>query len=979
MQRKLFLSASLFFCVNCFTQQYPFVHYTPKDGLISNQVKNIYQDSKGRIYFASVNGLSIYDGARFTNYTTKNGLNYDIVNCVMEMGDDSIWIVTNSTKINCLVNGRMKALSLKDMNYIINNLCRDEKGDLYAATDQGLGVFNKDKFKKLVLTDTSGKDINSYISYLISYGDYLFIQRDYSMFPDHHDILYLYNKITHQVTAELPGVYGAQIAPDGRIWATTEKYIRAIDTTELRKGKLILKELPDKYSQLKKLGRYFVQFDKGNNCWLGDQSHNLIKAEPDGNIIPFTSSSGLNMFVINYIFRDQEGITWIATNNAGVSKLVNSNFSLTERPFNISPLFDISYNKNKDRLLIYSSRSAAATVIGNKEQINYKIKNANNIEHLIETPYGFFGTRLNNVYKLNQKENMLSPGIILIDSIDNVYGNFLVDNNGNFIVCGKYHISAIVNGKIIYKQKLSYYADNPALDSKGNIWVATRASDLIMYRTAPNDPLNYLQEVQRFKKELSGFSPRSIIIDKNDNIWIGTRIHGIHVFSCKNGKLINLFNLTTATGLSDNFITHLACDEENNIWACSALGLDKITLKNGAPVIENLTKQNNIYQSVFKVVIDKNNNAWGVVSNGLIRITPENKRSGDYFPTLMVSMIKAGKDTVFETGKASLSYKQNNLNFSFAATSFLDEKQVLYSYRLQSGSNDQWSEPSNNASVSFIDLPSGTYTLTVKAIFPAGRYPEQIINYPFSISPPWWQTWWFRIIIGLLIIGLLILGFRFYYKRSLEKQMAVLERQQAIEKERTRIATDMHDDLGAGLSRIKFLSETISIKKQQQQPFEEDITKIREYSHEMIDKMGEIVWALNEKNDTLSDLLSYTRVYASEYLSQNGIACIVEAPDQFPSTFVSGEFRRNVFLTIKEALHNVVKHSQATEVNLTMSANHQLVICLQDNGIGYDKNNVRLFSNGLTNMKTRVKEIGGKIEIINKSGTIINLSIPLKA
>ena len=209
--------------------------------------------------------------------------------------------------------------------------------------------------------------------------------------------------------------------------------------------------------------------------------------------------------------------------------------------------------------------------------------------------------------------------------------------------------------------------------------------------------------------------------------------------------------------------------------------------------------------------------------------------------------------------------------------------------------------------------------------------------------------------------------------------MAVLERQQAIEKERTRIATDMHDDLGAGLSRIKFLSETISIKKQQQQPFEEDITKIREYSHEMIDKMGEIVWALNEKNDTLSDLLSYTRVYASEYLSQNGIACIVEAPDQFPSTFVSGEFRRNVFLTIKEALHNVVKHSLATEVNLTMSANHQLVIRLQDNGIGYDKNNVRLFSNGLTNMKTRVKEIGGKIEIINKSGTIINLSIPLKA
>src|SRR4029078_5200124 len=147
-----------------------------------------------------------------------------------------------------------------------------------------------------------------------------------------------------------------------------------------------------------------------------------------------------------------------------------------------------------------------------------------------------------------------------------------------------------------------------------------------------------------------------------------------------------------------------------------------------------------------------------------------------------------------------------------------------------------------------------------------------------------------------------------------EKEKVILERQQAIEKERTRIATDMHDDLDAGLSRIKFLSETIGIKKQKQTPFEEDISKSREYSHEMIDKMGEIVWALNEKNDSLSDLLSYSRSYAVEYLSQSGIECKVEVPDSFPAVFVSGEFRRNIYLVLKEALHNIVKHAQAGKV-----------------------------------------------------------------
>jgi signal transduction histidine kinase len=219
---------------------------------------------------------------------------------------------------------------------------------------------------------------------------------------------------------------------------------------------------------------------------------------------------------------------------------------------------------------------------------------------------------------------------------------------------------------------------------------------------------------------------------------------------------------------------------------------------------------------------------------------------------------------------------------------------------------------------------------------------------------------------------------KWYSTEKLKKQMRELEKLKAIEKERTRIATDMHDDLGAGLSRIKFLSETIGIKKQQQQPFEEDIIKIREYSHEMIDKMGEIVWALNEKNDSLNDLISYIRGYAANYLSQNGIICKIEVPDNFPTSFVSGEFRRNVYLTIKEALHNIVKHSQASSVKITIQVNDNLAITIADNGIGLDKKNIRPFSNGLTNMQNRIKEIKGDFTILNENGTTVKIVAPLQ-
>jgi signal transduction histidine kinase len=205
----------------------------------------------------------------------------------------------------------------------------------------------------------------------------------------------------------------------------------------------------------------------------------------------------------------------------------------------------------------------------------------------------------------------------------------------------------------------------------------------------------------------------------------------------------------------------------------------------------------------------------------------------------------------------------------------------------------------------------------------------------------------------------------------------ILEKKQAIEKERTRIATDMHDDLGAGLSRIKFLSETIGLKKQQQQPIEEEITKIREYSHEMIDKMGEIVWALNERNDSLSDLLSYTRSYAMEYLSQNGIACRINTPENSKTVFVSGEFRRNIFLSVKEALHNVVKHAQADEVIVNVSVDKYLTISLQDNGVGINKESIRPYSNGLNNIKKRMEEIHGVADIENKMGTTVTLKAAL--
>ena len=475
------------------------------------------------------------------------------------------------------------------------------------------------------------------------------------------------------------------------------------------------------------------------------------------------------------------------------------------------------------------------------------------------------------------------------------------------------------------------------------LWIVTRGNGLMIFSLHPEDPLHYLQKEFEFVKEFEGASPRSMVVDKNELLWVGTRYHGVMSFEYKNKELRKLYHFQNKNGLTDNFVNAIACDADGNIIIGTQTGIDRLVKeKDTGYRLENITKGNNIFSFIIYVWTDAANNSFAITNTGTVfQVESFHTSIPVDKPQLLIEDIKAnGKSVLQASSSLRLKYYQRNMSFSVAAPTFIDEKEVSYCYLLEGSGNKQWSDTtSTNALINLINLPAGKYLLKVKAFFPSTSYSSSESSLAFEITPPWWQTWWFRTGIGLLGIGILAIGLRTYYRRKLEKQRRVLEKQQAIEKERTRIATDMHDDLGAGLSRIKFLSETIGIKKQKQQPIEEDISKIREYSHEMIDKMGEIVWALNEKNDSLIDLLSYTRSYAVEYLSQNGIHCTVDFPEHLPSSFVSGEFRRNIFLAVKEILHNVIKHSQANNVNITIQLNHDMVIQICDDGIGFDHTN----------------------------------------
>ena len=219
--------------------------------------------------------------------------------------------------------------------------------------------------------------------------------------------------------------------------------------------------------------------------------------------------------------------------------------------------------------------------------------------------------------------------------------------------------------------------------------------------------------------------------------------------------------------------------------------------------------------------------------------------------------------------------------------------------------------------------------------------------------------------VVIILVLVILLGSRIAKER----------RRKALEDERIRISKDLHDDLGSGLSKISMLSDMINLNTSGEdiRPHLENISRS---SKAMVENMGDIIWIMNVKNDKLPSLVAYTRKYAMEFFDTTPIQCIVILPETIPPIQIDGEIRRNIFLVVKEALNNILKHSGADKAELKFNiAPHAFSIIIHDNGKGIDQAKLSEFGNGLVNMEKRMKDIGGKFSIKNEEGTIIEISI----
>ncbi|MFZ1679354.1 MAG: ATP-binding protein [Saprospiraceae bacterium] len=939
------------------------------------------------MYFITYGGLSVYDGVIFKNYNQQDGLSNELVNDLIEVTPDSILIATNAGPLNTLVRGKMGVFHTPDSSqHVINRFLKSLDGSLYAVGDDGFYKLIKNNFIKIPLLSPQGTDIGYNLDRITEWKNYLLLMPwNYTQ----REKVIIYDKTKNVVAGLITKegyVSNTAATPGGELWLSTETGLMSLDFTSLQQGNIVLNPVTS-IKNASQLNNAFIYFDPHRDVWIYQNNvvHHFL---PSGADQVFSTDQGLTASRISDLFVDREDIIWLSSDGNGIIKIPGTNVQILGDLIpgvrnSIAVLYQQSdttwlfNNTNHSFYRIHDRKITAFPLSGNNLNVaNLYIRGESLCFVWDQKIYSIAHKDLASSYAhpvqiFPDSKIVLEVGAIKVTP-DHFIIQYIRENDSTF------NLYVLKDLEVVMKQKLTFALDQMAFDSNHLLWTATRDNKLIVYSLHPESPERYLHVEDDFSEAIKGIGPRAIALDKTENVWIGTRYNGIYQFTFKEKKMHSSLHFTTHEGLTDNFYYHLYCDADNTLWAGSQTGLDKISFKNGAYVIENITKSKNMFQGIYNVINVSKDMIWALTSNGeIITVSGTDSRRMIMPPAFFITSLFVN-DVEYDVDiDHSFTYDHNNLSIRVAAPSFTDEKSILYSYHLKGSNKNSWSQPSNTALFNFINLSPGAYELYIKAEFPAAKYPPQTLIYSFNIRPPFWRTWWFLITLSLLIISLFVLALRYSFTRKLVKQRLILESKQAMEKERTRIATDMHDDLGAGLTRIKFLSETIGFNKQLNLPVDEEINNIRTHAHDMIDKMGEIVWALNEKNDSLSDLLAYTRSYAVSYLSENGIKCIVDAPDDFTSLEVSGEFRRNIYLVVKEALHNIVKHAEANVVHIRFEISKDLKILIQDDGIGFDPTNIRPYSNGILNMEKRMTSINGELKINNEHGTTIILSAPL--
>jgi signal transduction histidine kinase/ligand-binding sensor domain-containing protein len=987
---------------------------TVDDGLSQNLVLFIHQDKQGFLWFGSAGGLDRFDGIEFKTYRDIKGLSKQPVyffSC-LENPDSTFWI---STEFGLML---FDPITVTAEMFIPSTTQTEGLGSkaIYSLTKINdstllMGITGKGLFK----FDINSKkfffiyDINSVIGREVTdITDIIPLEKNTALIITYNQILH-YNIFSQstKVVAEFPRGILANCT-----WLNKETGSVLIGTTngvfEFQNNilsPLIFPKLQDLRQE--SVSVRAIHKDSKGTLWIGTESEVIaIDKRKTESIFykhnPINPSSTLPGKVLGF-FEDRSENLWIKLQDRGVCRidLKKEKFStITNHPGSPKQLEgeiikDI-YIDSKDKLWI------AGNGITFIDQTNKKVE-----FHSSSSANNLYAYETRQIYPL--KDNLLAilankkiyiyntitseAKELIVDGIeiDNVYRAFVHSRTGNLLYVNRESISEIdpiqkrfIKTLINFSEQLFVppiaVVDDIIEDAKGNVWIGT--SHGLLYWNEIQNSFQFFSDTSKQTIILPEPTVTSLALSDEEILWIGTTA-GLYKYDLRK-KTIKGFHVKD--GLPNDKIWSVAVDKKGRIWATSNRGLIRLQeFPDGKFAIRTYTVDDGLPSNEFNMAVvatDSKGVFYFGTPNGVVYFHPDSVADNPNISPIVITDFKINGVSIPTEKEISFSkviqipYEKKVFSLRYASLDFTDPFRNQYQYKLD-GYDDHWIEAGTRREAIYTNLDPGRYTLLIKATNSDGVWSEKPFSIIIEIIPPFWMTWWFRLIILVSIVLSIGGTVRYLELKKIKQKIKKLEEKQALEKERTRIARDMHDEIGANLTRISLLSGIINSRADEEKNTV-SLNQITDSVNETIEKLDEIVWAVNPSNDNLKNLAGYIIEYAENFFEASEIKCRFNLPDIINEINLTSEKRHHLFLVLKEALNNVLKYSHAKRVTISLIIESSFFkFIIKDDGKGFCTESISSTSNGIRNMKERINLIGGEFELISKvgEGTEIHLKI----
>jgi ligand-binding sensor domain-containing protein/signal transduction histidine kinase len=932
-----------------------------EQGLPQNFVRALAQTRDGYLWVGSDAGVSRFDGARFVSFGLPEGFQAGPVQTLLGDSQGALWIGSVGTGLGRWQNGRFTTFATENglPSDSVNALAQDSQGRVWVGTDAGLAVWEDQHLHPYGAGgELAGKPITALFSdrrgilWIGAKGAGLFTLRGGQLFQVlDRDFDYL-----------LRNVHSLLVDHEGRIWVGAgDDWVLYREAGHWRP-----------YRLPRHLARHYVSAlaeDPDGTVWAGSVSEGLFQFK-HGKLVAVNASSGLSDNLVEALLVDREGELWVGTHE-GLNQL---------RPKYLSV---IGYNEGLGRGavqglaevtpgVIWASKSSEGLYVWDgryfrsRAAVGLSPEDAG-VGALLMAKDGscWMGTARGLLQFKDVGPVESQPGLQALTNVDvSALGQ---DVNGGLWAGTR-------QGELWWQDNEQWLAQRQgprvhavtALvpERDGSMWVGTAGDGLF----------NVEGKADGHWRKQSGLLSswvRTLYLDPEGTLWIGTSGGGLSRLAA--GAVATF---TTREGLPDNTISQILEDDASNLWLGGDRGIVCVskhelgdlaahTRTEVYPQIygraEGMLSEECI-SGVFPIGLrTKSGLLWFPTQEGIVVADPHHQTVESPAPAVVLEETLV--DGVPEFAESlHLAPGRHRLEFGYTGINFDAPERVRFRYRLE-GLDSDWVEAGSTRSASFPYVPYGEYRFEVVAGNGRGVWSATGASVSVTVKPYFWQTWWFRVPAFLGLLAFIAIGARVVEQRKLQRRLEQLERERALAHERERIARDLHDDLGSSLARISLLSGLLKADRDNPGQIEGHAAKISQSADQTVRALEEIVWAVRPGSDSLQSLVEYIAHFANELFDGSGIRCLLDLPADLPSRPLPPEVRHNIFLVVKSALANVLKHSAAHEVRISAEATAQeMGIVVQDDGQGFDtKRQGR--GNGLGNMRRRVQAIGGSVTI----------------